>query len=163
MAIDRRRGLVLSLVALAMAHLGATSLQGASREPDYKATVQRVVALLPKRPAGVAVINVEDAKPQDRPYLRQLQAFVLRRSNVVYLPMHSEVLKAALRGSRFHQYMLATVIWHEMAHLDGADEAHARRAEEELWTRFMLVGTVDRDAALGYLAMLKKRRPETSY
>ena len=93
----------------------------------------------------------------------KLQAFVLRGSNVIYLPMHGEVLRAALKGSRFHDYMLAAVIWHEMAHVEGANETQARRQEEALWTRFMLDGAVDRDAALGYLSALKKRRPETSY
>jgi hypothetical protein len=163
MVIDRKRRRLFSCVVLTTAQLAATTLQGASFEANYGTTVQRAVALLPRRPARVSVINVDDAKPEQREYLRKLQAFILRGSNVVYLPMHGEVLKAALQGSRFHLYMLATVIWHEMAHLDGADEARARRAEEELWTRFMLVGTVDRDAALGYLAILKKRRPETSY
>lgn len=44
-----------------------------------------------------------------------------------------------------------------MAHLDGADEAEARRREEALWTRFMLDNVVDRDLALRYLGALKHR------
>lgn len=151
------------LLLLLSACQPAASVQGASFEQDYKATIQRAVDLLPKRPAGVSVINTDDAKPEDREYLGKLQAFVLRGSNVIYLPMHGEVLRAALKGSRFHDYMLAAVIWHEMAHVEGANETQARRQEEALWTRFMLDGVVDRDAALGYLSALKKRRPETSY
>jgi hypothetical protein len=161
MAINRRQWLLLLLVVTSQ--LTATALQGASLEQDYRATIRRAVELLPKRPAGVSIINVDDAKPEDREYLMKLQAFVLRGSPVIYLPMHGEVLRAALKGSPFHDYMLATVIWHEMAHVDGADEAQARRQEESLWQRFMLAGAVDRDAAIGYLSALKKRRPETAY
>ncbi len=161
MVSNRKRWLLL--VLLATSQLTATAVQGASHDRDYKAPIHRAVELLPKRPANVLVVDVNDARPEDRDYLLKLQAFVLRGSGVIYLPMHGEVLQAALKGSRFHDYMLATVIWHEMAHVDGADEARARREEEDLWTRFMLDGAVDRDAALGYLSALKKRRPETSY
>lgn len=53
--------------------------------------------------------------------------------------------------------MLASIIWHEMAHLDGADEREAQRREENLWTRFLLDGRVDRMTALRYLALFSRR------
>ena len=53
--------------------------------------------------------------------------------------------------------MLATVIWHEMAHLDGADERGARKAEEDLWVRFVRDGVADKLTALRYLNALKRR------
>jgi hypothetical protein len=53
--------------------------------------------------------------------------------------------------------MLATVLWHEMAHLHGADERGARRAEEDLWTRFVRDGATDEVTGLRYLQALKKR------
>lgn len=160
MAGNRLRWLLLLLL---VACQPAATAQGASHDTGYSAAVQRAVALLPKKPVDVTVIDLKDAKPEDRDRLMKLQAFVLRGSPVVYLSIDSEVLRAALKGSRFHDYMLATVIWHEMAHVDGADEPAARRHEEALWTRFMLGGAVDRDAALGYLSTLRKRRPESSY
>jgi hypothetical protein len=161
MATNGRQWLLFLFVATTP--LTATALQGASLDPDYKATIKRAVELLPKRPAAVSVINTDDAKPEDRAYLGKLQAFVLRDSPVIYLPMHGQVLRLALKGSRFYDHMLATVIWHEMAHIEGADEAEARRREERLWTTFMLDGVVDRDAAMAYLSALKKRRPQTGY
>jgi hypothetical protein len=45
-----------------------------------------------------------------------------------------------------------------MAHLQGADEQAARRAEEALWTRFIRVGQVDQVTALRYLKALAERR-----
>jgi hypothetical protein len=53
--------------------------------------------------------------------------------------------------------MLATVIWHEMAHLDGADERGARKEEEALWMRFVRDGVADQVTALRYLQALKRR------
>ena len=48
--------------------------------------------------------------------------------------------------------MLAAVIWHEMAHADGLDEAQARRREEELWRGFVSTRVVDSTFGLEYLA-----------
>jgi hypothetical protein len=145
--------------ALAQSNAVAAPPEGEHSEGKYREAVGRAVELLPRRPAQVVVIDVTEAKPEDRDYLLKLQAFIIRGRSVVYLTMHGDVLRLAQRGSRFHEYMLATVIWHEMAHLDGADEAEARRREEALWTRFMLDNAVDRDAALSYLVALKHRAP----
>jgi hypothetical protein len=67
-------------------------------------------------------------------------------------------LQAALKGPGIFDYALATIIWHEMAHIDGADEAAAQRAEEQLWTEFVLAQRVDRARGMQYLALLKRRR-----
>lgn len=53
--------------------------------------------------------------------------------------------------------MLASIIWHEMAHLEGADEREAQRREEALWTGFVLHHRVDEVAGLRYLDIMKKR------
>jgi hypothetical protein len=54
--------------------------------------------------------------------------------------------------------MLAAVIWHEMAHLDGLGEAQARRREEELWTGFVATRTVETTFGLVYLAELRRQK-----
>ena len=149
-------------LALVLAASSATAAAQAAEHSDtkYRDAVRRAVELLPRRPAGVLVIDVNDAKPEDRDYLLKLQAFVLRGSGTIYLTMHGDVLRGAIKGSQFHEYLLATVIWHEMAHVGGADEAEARRQEEELWKRFIRDNLVDRDLALRYLDTLKKRAPD---
>jgi hypothetical protein len=53
--------------------------------------------------------------------------------------------------------MLAAVLWHEMAHLAGADEREARGAEEKLWTRFVRDGLSDAITSLRYLRALTTR------
>ena len=67
------------------------------------------------------------------------------------------MLEEAANGSRFYEYVLASIIWHEMAHLDGADERGARHAEEQLWTCFVRDGVFDQVIALRYLDALMKR------
>ena len=83
--------------------------------------------------------------------------FILEGRREIYLTMQSEVLKRALNGSELYEHMLATIIWHEMAHLDGADERGARKAEQELWTRFVRDGVCDEVTGLRYLRALASR------
>jgi hypothetical protein len=54
--------------------------------------------------------------------------------------------------------MLAAVIWHEMAHAEGCDEAEARRREEDLWQQFVRGRLVDGSVGLTYLDELRRRR-----
>ena len=130
----------------------------------YDRAVSRAIAQLPRRPIHVAVIDADDAKPAVMETLLKLDAFTLRvdavtmdRYRVVYLVKQSGVLQAAAKGSRFYEHVLASIIWHEMAHLDGADERGARHAEEQLWTRFVRDGIFDQLTALRYLSALTKR------
>jgi hypothetical protein len=87
-----------------------------------------------------------------------VEAFVNRGSPVVYLVRQGVTLQSALKGPGIFDYALATIIWHEMAHIDGADEEAAQKAEERLWMEFILAQRVDRARGMRYLALLKKRR-----
>jgi hypothetical protein len=130
----------------------------------YDRAVARAIAQLPKRPIQVAVIDADEARPEVRETLLKLDAFTLRadavtmdQSKVVYLVKQSPVLQGAAQGSPLYEHVLASIIWHEMAHLDGADERGARRAEKQLWTRFVRDGIFDQVTALRYLNALAKR------
>ena len=130
----------------------------------YDRAVARAIALLPRHPIHVAVIDANDAKPEVRETLLKLDAFTLgldvvsvHESKVVYLVKQSIVLQEAAKGSHLYEHVLASIIWHEMAHLDGADERGARHAEEQLWTRFVRDGISDQVTALRYLNALTKR------
>lgn len=130
----------------------------------YDRAVSRAIAQLPRRPIHVAVIDADEARPGVRETLLKLDAFTLRldavtmdRSKVVYLVKQSAVLHEAATGSQFYEHVLASIIWHEMAHLDGADERGARHAEEQLWTRFVRDGISDPVTSLRYLNALTKR------
>jgi len=51
----------------------------------------------------------------------------------------------------------AAIIWHEMAHLGGADEREAQRKEEGPWKRFVVEKRVDAVTALRYLKLMDDR------
>ena len=161
--VHRAIGWLLSFVmAVGMA---PAVLRAQDDDPSpYDRAVSRAIAHLSRRPIHVAVIDAHEAKPGVRETLLKLDAFTLRldavtmdRSKVVYLVKQSTVLQEAAKGSQFYEHVLASIIWHEMAHLDGADERGARHAEEQLWTRFVRDGISDQVTALRYLNALTKR------
>ena len=117
----------------------------------------KVLQLLPRLPARIAVLDAADARPQVQERLLRLDGFVLEGSPVVYVVKQSALLRGAVAGSSFHTYALAAVVWHEMAHVDGADEREARAREEALWTRYVRDQRVDELTALRYMAALKRR------
>ena len=138
----------------------------------YDEAITRALRLLPRQPDKIEVVerdersrvrrgtphvmdgeDVEDVKD-----VEDVEAFVNRGGRVVYLIRQGVTLQATLKGPGIFDYALATVIWHEMAHIDGADEVAAREAEEQLWMEFIVSQRVDRTRGMKYLALLKKRR-----
>lgn len=126
-------------------------------DEESTAAIQRALSLLPRRPEYVAIIDPEAVRPEVRETLLKIEAFISRGQPVVYLVPQSETLKGAREGSRIHTYILAAIIWHEMAHLDGADEREAQRKEEGLWKRFVVEKRVDPVTALRYLKLMDDR------
>lgn len=124
----------------------------------YDLIVARAIRLLPRSPMQVAVIDADEARPEVRDSLLKLDAFTVPGRKIVYLVKQSAVLQGAARGSQLYEHMLASIIWHEMAHGDGAGERAAQRAEEQLWTRFVRDGIFDQVTALRYLQALTNRR-----
>ena len=124
---------------------------------ESAAGIAEALKLLPRRPGQVALIDPAAATPKGRELLAKADAFITKGGRVVYVNLDSEVLKGARRGSPIHLCMLAAIIWHEMAHIDGADEDQAQRREEGLWKRFLLDDRVDRVTALRYLKLMSDR------
>ncbi len=122
----------------------------------YDAVIARALKLLPRQPEKVTLVDAHAS-----PGLlsgRHVEAFVTHGERVVYLVRQGVTLQQALKGAGVFDYALATVIWHEMAHIDGADETKVQLAEEKLWEEFVLARRVDSASGLRYLALLKKRR-----
>lgn len=76
---------------------------------------------------------------------------------MIYLVKQSAVVRLAEQRHPTALAILAAIIWHEMAHLDGATETAAQRREVELWTRMIRDQLVDPATGLRYLALLKDR------
>ena len=95
-----------------------------------------------------------------QPTLLRLDSFITKGGPVVYVVKQSALLRGATAGSAIHTHALAAALWHEMAHVDGADESEARRREQSLWTAFVRDQRVDAVAALRYLNALDSRPDE---
>jgi hypothetical protein len=123
----------------------------------YEATVKRALRLLPKQPAKILVVDATDAARAIDAHGRRVQAFVRYGENVVYLIAQGRTLRDAEGLSGIFDYVLAAVIWHEMAHLAGAGEREAQRQEEKLWMQYVARGRVETNRGLKYLAVLNSR------
>jgi hypothetical protein len=123
--------------------------------------MEAALELLPRRPERIVIVDVVDtttvaAAHEDQ--LHHLDAFVPIGSRVIYLRRQSQTLRAAEFSGRPYVLMLATVIWHEMAHTDGLDERQAQQREEDLWRQFVHRNLVDSGIGLTYLNELTHRR-----
>ena len=137
----------------------ASLAQAPEREGSpYHQTIERVLKLLPKLPAQVVIVDPDQAGADMRGTLLRMDAFITKGGRVVYLTSHSEALQGALKGWSLHEYILASIIWHEMAHIEGADEMEAQRREEALWIRYVMDERVDAGDGMRYLVGLKGRR-----
>jgi Zn-dependent protease with chaperone function len=154
---------VASSTAVASSQAGGSEIVTAGRDAaEERETLHRALRLLPRRPVTLAVIDADEAGPDVRPRLQQLDAFATTGGQVVYVTRHSPLLRGARLGSQPHLAALAAVIWHEMAHVAGRNEVDARRAEQELWTRFLRDGLLDPVTGLRYLEALRKRPHDPS-
>jgi hypothetical protein len=142
------------LVVISIASLGAEQTA-----PDpYAETVKRALELLPRQPAQVLVVDVTRSARAVDAHGRRVEAFVRHGENVVYLIAQGDTLQRGQKGAGVFDYVLATIIWHEMAHLAGAGEREAQRQEEDLWAQYVAARRVDTGRGLNYLALLRKRQ-----
>ena len=144
------------VIALLLLACSVEALAG--EDSPVHRTIERVLQLLPRRPVQVVVVDANQAAGDTRRALLQMDAFITRGGHEVYVTAHNDALRRAVEGSSLHEYVLAAIIWHEMAHIDGADEIEAQRREEALWSQFVLAQRVDPMDGLRYLNALKGRR-----
>jgi hypothetical protein len=145
-------GWLVVVISFGRLEAGQTVVPG-----PYEATINRALGLLPKRPAKILVVDATEAARAVDAHGRKVEAFVRDGENVVFLISQGATLRGAQNGRGIFDYALATLIWHEMAHLGGADEREAQRQQEDLWMAYVATGRVDTNRGLNYLALLKKR------
>jgi hypothetical protein len=149
------RLVILGPLAFLWTLLGFSIIEGGQNACDE--AIGRALRLLPRQPEKVTVVERAEASLQYKRRPR-VEAFANPADRVIYLVRQGATLQGALKGPGIFDYALAGVIWHEMAHLDGAGETAAQQAEEQLWMQFVLSQRVDRTRGLQYLALLEKRR-----
>ena len=122
----------------------------------YDAVIARVLKLLPRQPEKVTVVDAHATAGLSSERLHHVEAFVKHGERVVYLVSQGVTLQKALKGAGVFDYALATIIWHEMAHIDGADETKAQLEEEQLWQEYVLARRVNSARGMKYLTLLRK-------
>jgi hypothetical protein len=121
-------------------------------------TLAAAIEALPRRPERIVMVDTKDLPPAGESRLRELDAFVLNGSPVIYLRRQGQTLRAAEHSGGPYVLMLAVILWHEMAHTEGLDERQAQQREEDLWKAFTARGLVESVVGLTYLAELRQRR-----
>jgi hypothetical protein len=147
-----REGQLLIVVCLIV---GVAEIRVVSRQaqPEDEA-IRRAIALLPNRPEKAVVVDVDNTAVLHEK-LGRSEAFVTDGLRVVYVRKQGRTLQLSIKKGGIFDFALAGIIWHEMAHLDGADEPAARRKEEELWMQFIVQHRVDSVAGLQYLGDIR--------
>ncbi len=128
------------------------------RECDQ--VVGRVLRLLPKSPEAIVVMDADRSTPGLRQAIENFEGFATEGERTVYLRKQGPIFRRALQGASIWDYALACTVWHEMAHIAGADEREAQRREEQLLTQFVVARKVDATWGLWYLQLLRKRHSE---
>jgi len=135
------------------------------RSRSVQDVMRDALAILPEQPAYVSVIDVDAQEDfRVRQALRPLEAFTVPGKPGVYVSLHGATLRRLLESRDkslycFDVHVLAAMVWHEMAHLAGADEPAAQMREEQLWKGFMRDGCVDSELALRQMQIYVSRRP----
>ena len=150
--LNRWRLVAVLIVLSSLASWPAAAADAAA----YDAVIARALKLLPRQPEKVTVVDAH-ASPGS---LSETACRGLRHARGARRVSRETGRHAAEgpEGTGVFDYALATIVWHEMAHIDGADETKAQLAEEQLWEEFVLARRVDSASGLRYLALLKKRR-----
>jgi hypothetical protein len=147
--------LAVSLVCLLVCGNSRSAETAGDQKPEDEA-VARAVRLLPRQPEKVTVVDVDNT-PVLKEKLGRTEGFVTHGIRVVYLRQQGLTLQHAVKRGGVFDYALAAIIWHEMAHIDGAKEPDAQRQEELLWRQFILQRRVAGVTGLAYLASLQRR------
>ena len=138
--------------------LAADHRQDRCRGDNRNAHDPRRIGGAAAHPDRIEVVAADEVLPEIRDRIHQKFGFVLTGSRTIYLIRDSAVIREAERSGGPYVFILAAVIWHEMAHADGLDEAQARRREEELWRGFVSTRVVESAFGLTYLAELRGQK-----
>jgi hypothetical protein len=155
------KGLPLVVVASALV-LGSARLVAAQvpvpPASPLTVVVDQALALLGQPKQAVVIFDPREYDASHRARLEKYEAFVIEHQPQIYLNRRGEALAEALSGRPDGVYVVAAILAHERAHLDGKDEAGALAAEERCVYDFMKQGRIPVDVALRHLQSAWKLR-----
>ena len=122
----------------------------------------RVLAVLPVRPTRIEVLDIDTLAADTRRKLRGLEGFVLQGLKTIVIVRQGKTLRHAAGGHALDRLILASLVWHEMAHLEGLEERAAFEREKALWRRFVADGLVEADVGLAFLGRLAEAQADAA-
>ena len=115
-----------------------------------------VIELLPSRPSRIQILDLNSLSASARGKLRGFDAFVLAGQTTIVVIRQGATLRNAEFGDAVDRLMLASLVWHEMAHTNGLDERAALEQEQALWRRFIASGLVSGGDGMAYITRLRE-------
>lgn len=113
--------------------------------------VDQALSLLGQPRQPVVIFDPAQYDAARRAKLEAYEAFIVAKQPEIYLNRRGQASAEVLSGRPDGVYVLAAILAHEMAHLEGKDEAGALEAEERCVYRFMKEGKIPVDVALAHL------------
>lgn len=126
--------------------------------PECDRVVARVQRLLPRPPDRIVVVDTTRQPAAIQRRIEESEGFVTVGDNTIHLKKQGSTFQRALRGEGIWDFVLAIIVWHEMAHVAGADEREAQIQEEQLWRQFVVQRRVDSTRGMNFLRLLQNRR-----
>lgn len=153
MRLDRLVSRAILAAGLLAAALPAAA-QAPAPPPETRA-IERALKLFPQPPAAPLRL-IEPDRVEGGQAVRALDAFVVHEQTgevrrVIYLNRRSPIVANAVAGKDLDIAILAAVIRHEEAHLDGADEPLARELERKFFQSLVFSGRVPIQSGFAYL------------
>ncbi len=134
--------------------IGATPVVGDSHPRLWA----EVLGLLPTPPARIVIVDLDALSIEARARIGSLEAFVLSGNPAVFVVRQGVTLRHAELGGALDRLMLASVIWHEMGHLEGLDEPAALLREAQFWRELVGAGRIESGHGLSIAAELEARQ-----
>jgi hypothetical protein len=115
-----------------------------------------VLELLPARPRRIELLDLDSLSVPARERVAGLDAFVIAGQTTVVVIRQGATLRQAELGDALDRLVLASLVWHELAHANGLGEQAALDRERALWRRFISTGVVNAGVGMTYIARLRE-------
>ena len=118
---------------------------------DYSGVIAKALLLTGHPEQRVILFDPQQYDADHRRTLERLEAFVLGGGTDIYLNCRGRAYKEASAGEPHGVYVLAAILAHETAHLEGKNERTALAEERGVVFGFMKAGQIPPDVALQHL------------
>ena len=149
-----------SLLPLALCMALASPAAAAEVSPihDYSGVIARALLLTGHPEQRVILFDPQQYDAEHRRKLERLEAFVLGGGTDIYLNCRGRAYREASAGEPHGVYVLAAILAHEIAHLQGKNERTASAEERGVVFGFMKAGHISPDVALQHLQSAWEQR-----